>query len=334
MDIEPSAQAACEYTELGYRVLPVHGITAGGKCTCQGRAEKCFRGKPGKHPRILDWSNRATSSTRTILEWWTRFPGSNIALLTGDDPGVLVADFDGGDGRALAESHGLLADDSVPMQTTGGGVQAFHRPPTRGIRSAVALLPGFDIRAGGGYAIVAPSKHAGGKTYAWRTPLPDVSGLPATYPWYPISIDRRRRANPKPQVGDRSRARDLLGYACDQLAAQREENHTRNTFLYGRAYHFAGYVVAGYLDETTFRTWLYDAAIHCGLEPSEIDATLDSPFQKGTPYMTSYRYVSVLSQTCGFCSCSCLCSCSCSCSCGFSRTGTSTRTGTGTGAGR
>ena len=68
MDIEPQATAACEYAEMGYRVFPTHGLTPSGNCTCQGKMPECPRGSPGKHPRIIEWPDRATTDTRQILE--------------------------------------------------------------------------------------------------------------------------------------------------------------------------------------------------------------------------------------------------------------------------
>jgi hypothetical protein len=53
MGIEPQVAAAVEHAEMGYHVLPVHGIRDDGACTCQGAMPKCTRGSPGKHPRIM-----------------------------------------------------------------------------------------------------------------------------------------------------------------------------------------------------------------------------------------------------------------------------------------
>src|SRR4051794_12784225 len=64
---------ALAYAAAGYAVVPCHTII-NGQCTCGG----CR--KPGKHPRINDYDNRATSDEATIREWWAHWPGSNIGI--------------------------------------------------------------------------------------------------------------------------------------------------------------------------------------------------------------------------------------------------------------
>jgi hypothetical protein len=280
VDIEPQAQAACEYAEMGYRVFPVHGVTLGGDCTCQGARPRCPKGSPGKHPRILEWPKAADTDRRRILEWWLRFPRSNVAVLTGEV--VLVADFDGQEGRDLADGYGILENPEIPLAVTGSGVHAFHRPPAWPVKSTTHLLPGLDVRARDGYVVVPPSRHATGRAYEWRRPLPEPSRLPAVCPWYPIKPSRRT-PKPKPPEqptpwGTESRSRELLAYSCTQVRLRREGD--RNDFLFREACHFAEFILEGRLTAGELIAGLYSAALESGLEPGEIDCTISSALRR------------------------------------------------------
>jgi hypothetical protein len=281
MDIEPQLKQACEYAEMGYRVFPVHGITPAGKCTCQGVASACRYGSPGKHPRVNGGYKAATTDRRQILNWAMDFPRSNVGVATGQN--VLVADYDGDEGRELARLHGLLEDESVPLSVTGKGLQAFHRPPPVPVKCAVRVLPGLDIRADRGYVVVPPSRHVSGNVYTWQRPLPEPSQLPPPYSWYPLEKTRYRR--PKAQAaghtapwGTASHSREILAADCARVAVRAEGE--RNSFLYDRAYFLAGFVRDGRLTQGEFIAGLCDAALTAGLSLDEVDCTLDSALRR------------------------------------------------------
>src|SRR5437764_6568001 len=69
-------QAALRYARQGWAVFPTHTITQDGACSCGGKVSDC---KPGKHPRIKDWPNRATTDPKVIAGYWRMWPEANIA---------------------------------------------------------------------------------------------------------------------------------------------------------------------------------------------------------------------------------------------------------------
>lgn len=108
---------------------------------------------------------------------------------------------------ALEIEHGRLPR-TAEVATGGGGSHRFFRAP-RGLRSGV-LGPGLDLKAGGGYVVVPPSRHRSGQTYDWKDPLPErVEELPEIPPWLVAGVAEqpskaeRQRASATP-TDDRS----------------------------------------------------------------------------------------------------------------------------------
>src|SRR5262249_5925039 len=72
----------------GWAVHPLYGILRG-RCECGGT--DC---KPGKHPRLIGWQEKASRDPGQIRAWWHRWPHSNIGGATGRPSGVNVVDVD------------------------------------------------------------------------------------------------------------------------------------------------------------------------------------------------------------------------------------------------
>ncbi len=78
--------SALQLATLGMRIFPVHRIV-NGICSCGGRTN-C---KPGKHPRIKKFFQRATTDEDKLRSWFLKeFPQSNIGVVTGKSSGVWV----------------------------------------------------------------------------------------------------------------------------------------------------------------------------------------------------------------------------------------------------
>jgi len=95
--------AAWEYAKRGFHVIPLQGIR-NGKCTCQEWRDKTGKGTcgtPGKHPRVRNWPERATTDAVEIEKWFSHeFKVSNLGIATGAASGIFVLDVDpknGGD---------------------------------------------------------------------------------------------------------------------------------------------------------------------------------------------------------------------------------------------
>ena len=118
----------------------------------------------------------ATRDPEEIKRWWTAHPTANIGIPTGAISGFDVLDVDtrsdGDESLADLESKLGRIPDTVESLTGGGGRHIFfqHHP---GLRNMTAARMGIDIRAGGGYIVVPPSRHASGRRYHW-----ELSSLP------------------------------------------------------------------------------------------------------------------------------------------------------------
>jgi hypothetical protein len=128
----------------------------------------------GKRPLTKSGFWDATVGEHEILAWWGRWPQANVAIPTGEPSGLMVLDVDSGEGpkslRKLELEVGR-APETLWARTGGGGEHLFFRYPTkpaREARNSQGLLgPGLDVRAQGGYVLVAPSQTSG--RYEWTT---------------------------------------------------------------------------------------------------------------------------------------------------------------------
>lgn len=176
--------AALSYAKQGFQVFPVHGVMEE-MCTCN----KISCTSPGKHPILADGHKSATLEYERINRWWGEyFPNANIGLRTGDISGILVIDVDSYKPESALALEQLEIDCSQSLQdlvqfSGGGGLHLLFKYPKHGetIRSKTNWRPGIDIRAQGGYIVVAPSVHISGAPYAWegddppsRHELPDL----------------------------------------------------------------------------------------------------------------------------------------------------------------
>jgi len=120
-----------------------------------------------KHPLTAHGVKDATTDLEVVESWWCRWPQANIALAL--QPPFLVVDFDSEE--AL---HRIKAEDwSLPTTVQGRtarGIHLWYRS-SNPMRNRVGILPDVDIRAAGGYVLVAPSVHPSGAEYRWEVRL-------------------------------------------------------------------------------------------------------------------------------------------------------------------
>ena len=160
-----SLATALRYAELGWRVIPVHTPTAAGGCSCLA-GTTCS--KAGKHARIADWSNAASSDVDTVRGWFTNWPEANVALLL---DGLAALDVDPKhDGFQALENleaeHGIIEPRARQRSGSGGWHYLFAADPRMSISRG--FRPGLDFLTGDGcYIVVAPSLHASGGRYKW-----------------------------------------------------------------------------------------------------------------------------------------------------------------------
>jgi len=181
---------ALGYAKLGWRIVPLHNINAKGQCTCQ---RKSCDG-PGKHPRIKDWPNQATTDETVIRAWWTRWPDANIGMAMGGGFVDIETEVDCAENLAWLEAKLGPLPDTVSWLSGGGGLHRVFRTALpignlASIGQEILGVPktGIDVRGEGGQAVMPPSSHISGGTYRWTNLTPDaieVAVLPEAWAKY------------------------------------------------------------------------------------------------------------------------------------------------------
>ena len=189
-----------QYISRGWRIHPVHTIETSGACSCGRQCDK-----PGKHPATAHGLKDATSDLEQCRGWFAvgglngQLVQRNVAIATGAGSNLIVIDLDNKDGfdgaanfAALAAVHGGIPETLTAITGSGGKHLFFTYPP--GVKEHVktgdnVLGKHIDVRADGGYAIVAPSRHVCGGTYQWV----DLSIPPAVIPaWLQAACNGRK----------------------------------------------------------------------------------------------------------------------------------------------
>jgi len=154
------------YASLGWLVLPIHTPTAGGGCSC-GRAN-CA--KPGKHPRINAWQNKASSDPQQVELWWQTWPEANVGVRLGPASNLIDVEFDSAEGEATANEL-LEFVATARYRSHRSTHHLFTFPADLAIPSAVVSWRGLEIRFGtdkaGAQSVFPPSLHATGQRYQW-----------------------------------------------------------------------------------------------------------------------------------------------------------------------
>lgn len=162
-------EAALQYAAAGIPVFPLHWITNTGACSCRSGA-KCQA--KGKHPRIVNWCEEATTDEAKIKGWWQKAPNANIGIPMGEKSGLVALDVDtrhGGDKSLVAL---VMENEELPdtiTATTGGGGKHFIFKYTDelALKNVVGVREGLDVRTQGGMIVAAPSVHSSGAQYTW-----------------------------------------------------------------------------------------------------------------------------------------------------------------------
>jgi hypothetical protein len=144
-----------------------------------------------KRPLTAHGFKDATTNEDQIREWWKQSPSANIAVPTGLVSGVIVMDADwdktaGLDGITTLLS--LLRDNLLPRTpwqwTPRGGIHLFFSAAGRSIRScpAASYHKDIDLKAEGGYVLLAPSVLQSRAGYRWDIKKHIVSTPIAEFP--------------------------------------------------------------------------------------------------------------------------------------------------------
>lgn len=196
------------YAGQGLRVFPV-------KCR-------------GKAPLTQHGCRDATTDTRQITEWWSRWPDANIGIAAGAPLVVLDVDIDHDAGKygdetleGLVQQYGPLPETWLCL-TGGGGLHYYFRCNDPNITVGAGVLPGLDFRGTGGYVVAPPSLHESGNRYIWEASGDPADGVaPAELPaWlHDLLTKGGQRTGNKPQeiperVAQGGRNQEMFRLAC------------------------------------------------------------------------------------------------------------------------
>lgn len=160
---------ALKYAAAGIPVFPLHWVKQDGNCSCRQGAMCQAK---GKHPRIKNWNEEATTDAAKIKAWWEKAPSANIGIPMGEKSGLVALDVDtrhGGEGSlAMLMDEFAILPDTITATTGGGGKHyIFKYTEELALKNVVGFRDGLDIRTQGGMIVAAPSIHHSGKQYAW-----------------------------------------------------------------------------------------------------------------------------------------------------------------------
>ena len=147
------------YCSRGWPIIPLHSVN-NGVCSCGN--QHCPH--PGKHPKIKDWVNAATTNEEQIRSWWKKWSDANIGLLTGERSKVVVLDVDGPQGQAAIDKLNLPETVKVKSGKVDGRHYYFKAPDIP-MKTRNRALPETDFKGDGGYIVAPPSLHVSGNRY-------------------------------------------------------------------------------------------------------------------------------------------------------------------------
>lgn len=168
MDIVHNLAAEANYyaTVLNWRVIPCHTPTPEGGCSCG--SPKCK--KPGKHPRLRNWQNQATTDPEQIAKWWNTWPNANVGVALGPASGIFDIEYDDAIGEATADEL-LTGTLTLKFRSQRSIHHLFQLPEGLTTPKAVLHWRGLELRFGtdtaGALTIFPPSLHASGIRYEW-----------------------------------------------------------------------------------------------------------------------------------------------------------------------
>lgn len=225
-----------------------------------------------KRPACRHGVDDATTDEATIRAWFAR-PNLIPAIATGEASGIDVLDLDLAkhpEAAGWLSDHAALLPETACYETRSGGRHYWfrHHP---GLRCSTARpLPGIDVRADRGCAIVWP---VAGKPIISRAPIAewpawllDTIAPPPAPPRLPA---------PPPRVPDDRQLAALI-----RVAATAPESR-RNAALYWAARRMAPLVASRLLSDGEAVAILVEAASRNGLPEREARATARSGLRTG-----------------------------------------------------
>lgn len=219
----------------------------------------------------------ATTDHDVIDRMWTRFPGANIGLRTGETSRVAVLDVDprhgGNESLTRIETDRGCLPGTLLSQTGSGGLHFLYRWAPGIGNNAGRWGTGLDGRGEGGYIVAPPSIHPDtGQPYVWAG---DWRSELAAWPVDHLPYGREPLARPTNVVPfPRQPGNGTLSGLVRTILEAKEGG--RNDALNWSAYKAGQDVTAGRLQLNEVVAALDSAARQIGLTDPEISKTIAS----------------------------------------------------------
>ena len=224
-----------------------------------------------------------------LAEMLRLHPRGLLAIRTGAASGTVVIDVDppGIGTMRMLVGEGVLPRTLAAVTGRGGYHMLYGHPGGTIMSGAGKGGPGVDVKADGGYIVVAPSVHPSTRRpYRWLgSPGDDLTPLPEFW------AGRLRESNRPPRSAQTVSipARGRGGYAMAALRYELEEvltagEGTRNTTLHLAAWNLGPLVAGDMLDADRTEGLLYQAGERIGLPAAEVRRTVASGFRAAAQY--------------------------------------------------
>lgn len=144
----------------------------------QSHGRSVIPAAPNKTP-LVKWKRYIDEipSEAQIMEWWSKYPNANLAMITGAISKLIVLDLDIKHGRTSKEFD--LPATACAKSGSGGEHFYFNYPGEHVVKESAIFGPGVDIQGDNGLIILPPSVNEAGGVYEWIVPLEDgVADMP------------------------------------------------------------------------------------------------------------------------------------------------------------
>lgn len=172
--------AALEYAALGWHTMPLHRPRSRGGCTCNRKECESI----GKHPRISKWQEKASINEEQLIEWFEKWPESNVGVQLGRRSGIIDIETDSPEEEAeLVRLFGGEPPATCNFAADRGKHWLFQwREDLPTGSGAVIYIGKLGVRVGnnekGAQSVFPPSLHRSGKVYRWLVSPGDVPPAP------------------------------------------------------------------------------------------------------------------------------------------------------------